>query len=326
MPRVLPVTFLAALVALLPAGTLAKPRAAGTTPAGTLVFVAGANRLTAIDVATGRRTVRNVAGVASCGPNLHVTGGHVVLAGVRRAHTVILSVPLTLGRAPIRLGGAHAYVPSATPGRVWLAGLNCNRPRMVGAREMTVGGRVTATSARRLPAGWLAGAARDGLVLQRGRTLLVWDPLTGRTLRRLPLQWVTDSRAGVLAGCATGSRCREPAIVSAATARAVVAHAPGRYRLELGGVLSPDGKLLAAPAVRHRRWRVALVRTADGATSFLRGPRLGRTCPRMAWAESSGRLFIAGRGGHVAAYRPGAARAVAVPARLPASATSFAAG
>ena len=61
---------------------------------------------------------------------------------------------------------------------MWLAGLDCDRPAMVGAREVTVGGRVTVASRRRVPGSWLAAAVHGGLVVQRGRSLLVWDPST----------------------------------------------------------------------------------------------------------------------------------------------------
>ena len=94
-------------------------------------------------------------------------------------------------------------MPSATDGRVWLAGLDCDRARMAGAREVTVDGRVTAESRRRVPGTWVAAAARSGLVIQRGRSLLVWDPSTGRTVRRLPLDVVTDGQGDLMIGCTT---------------------------------------------------------------------------------------------------------------------------
>jgi hypothetical protein len=287
-------------------------------PAGTLVYVSGANRLTAVDVASGRRRVRVVPAVAQCGPELHVAGGHVVFAGLRHGRTTVFAVPLALDAPPVRLGAAHAYVPSATEGRVWLAGVDCDRPALHGVREVTVGGRVTAESSRRVPGTWLAAAVRDGLVILRDRALVIWDPRTGRTVRRLAL---VESRGDLLIGCT--ARCRDLAFVDAATASTVVARPLGHVRLDLGTALSPDGKLVAAPAFRNRRWSVALVSTRTGATTVVPGSR-SRAYPQLAWARSSGWLFIRTR--RVLAYRPGTPRPVRLPLRLPRAAAAFAAG
>ena len=114
------------------------------------------------------------------------------------------SAPLALDGPPVRLGSAHVYVPSATAGRMWLAGVDCDRGTMVGVREVTVDGRVTVESRRRVPGSWVAAAVREGLVVQRGRRLSVWDPRTGRTVRRLRLEAVTETRGDLMLGC-TGS-------------------------------------------------------------------------------------------------------------------------
>ena len=133
--------------------------------------------------------MRRVA-VASCGPELFVTGGHVVFAEVRKQKTIVFSVPITLDQPPRRLGSAHAFFPSATDGRVWLAGVDCNKRKMVGVKEVTVEGKVTLQSHRRVPGSWLSGAVERGLVLQRAHSLSVWDPSTGRTRGRPNLEAV----------------------------------------------------------------------------------------------------------------------------------------
>src|SRR5829696_6089835 len=76
---------------------VAQKSAVSARPAGTLVYTSG-NRLHAIDVASGRRRVRKVASVATCGPQLHVIGGRVVFAGVKRGLTTVFSAPLSLDR------------------------------------------------------------------------------------------------------------------------------------------------------------------------------------------------------------------------------------
>jgi hypothetical protein len=294
-------------------------------PTGTLVFVTGSNRLTAVDVATGRRTVRRVSALAACGPELYVTGGRVIFGGVRRSRTIVYSTPATLDRPPVRLGAAHAFVRSATDGRIWLAGVDCNRRRMAGVREVTVEGETTFSTDRRVPGQWIAGAVEDGLVLQRGRALVVWDPRTGTIARRLDLAAPIDARGSVLAGCAEYSTCSSIALLDARTAATVIARQGDGYRLEIGGRLSPDGSLLAAPANRGGRWSVALVDTRTGASSIVPGTT-SRDYPELSWSAASGWLFIRGRGGRALAYRPGAARVVALGFRLPKRATAFVAG
>ena len=304
---------------------------ASERPAGTLVFVFRSSRLGAIDVASGRRTVRRVPALAACGPELYVTGGHVIFAGVREGQTVVYSAPVSLDRAPRRLGAAHAFVPSATEGRVWLAGVDCSRRVMVGVREITVDGQTTLASRRRVPGSWLAGAVEGGLLIQRDRTPSVWNPLTAMwnprtpaTARRLRLETVGDTRGSLLIGCRR-SRCRELLIVDAGTAREVPVRPPRRYRLELGE-FSPDGSLVAAPAVSRRRWSVALVDTRDGRTTIVPGSRTGAAYPELSWSASTGWLFFRAGGDRIMAYRPGARRALTLPVRLPRRALAFMAG
>ncbi len=206
-PRIL---VAAALLGLTACGEDAAPvsRAAPERPAGTIVYLSSGNRLTAVDVATGRRRTRRISAVATCGPEMHVVAGRIVFAGLRGDRTTVFSIPLALDRRPTRLGAAHQFVPSATPGRVWLAGTDCDRGRMVGVKEVTVDGRVTVASRDRVPGTWVEAAVRSGLVLLRRRALVVWDPRTGRTVRRLRLAAVSETRGDVMAGCSM--RCRRP--------------------------------------------------------------------------------------------------------------------
>jgi hypothetical protein len=295
-------------------------------PSGTLVFVTGSNRLTAIDMATGRRTVRTVRALPGCGPQLYATGGHVVFAGVRKGWTVVYSAPISLERPPTRLGRAHAFVPSATEGRVWLAGTDCSRRKMRGVREVTVEGRTAFASRRRVPVSWLAGAVAGGLIVPRDRGLVVWDPRTGRASPPLRLDAVTATHGRLLAGCADRSRCRELAILDADTARTVLPEPIDGRRLQPDAEFSPDGSLLAAPAGAGRRWRVALVDTRDGSATIVPGVRMAtHYYPQLDWT-SSGWLLILAPGGRLRAYRPGAPRAVTLPFRLPRRARAFVAG
>ena len=262
--------------------------------------------------------------LAGCGPELFQTGGHIVFAGLIDTRTVVFSVPLSLDRPPRRLGSAHAFVPSATEGRVWLAGVDCNSDRMVGVREVTVDGEPTLASGRRVPGSWVHGAVKDGLVVQRGRELYVWDPRAAGTGRRLDLEAVTAARGNLLVGCAAGSDCGELAILDPSSATEVRARHEGR-RLEPDAAISPDGSLVALPARANRRWSVALVNARDGRTSIVPGSDTGDSYPELSWASSTGWLFFRA-GTQVMAYRPGEPRAVKLPFRLRRDAIGFVAG
>jgi len=233
--------------------------------------------------------------------------------------TTAYAVPLSLDRRPTRLGAAHMYVPSATDGRVWLAGTDCDRVRMVGVREVTVGGEVTFESDRRVPGSYVLGAVPDGLLVHRRRSVLVWDPATRRS-RPVGLEWAFGVEGSVLAGCAAGSECDDLTLVDTASGRTV----PVPGDLDMGGVVSPDRTLLAAPARAARRWRVALVDAVLGTHRIIRGSWTGRAYPELAWSRS-GWLFIRD-GRRLRAYRPGAPQASVLPLRLPRSTIAFAAG
>jgi hypothetical protein len=310
------------ILALVAALALSGP-AAGERPAGTLVFASDENRLTAVDVATGRRAVRRIRAVPGCGARLFVTGGHVVFSGVAGGLTTVFSIPLSLDRRPTRLGSAHLFVPSATDGRVWLVGTDCDSPRMVGVREVAVDGRVTLESDRRVPGSWVDAAVPGGLAVYRRRETLAWDAATG-AVRRLGLENAFGARGSLVAGCPVRSDCDELAIVDSASGSTVVARPNGRYDLDSGAVISPDGALAAAPAVADRRWSVALVDTTTGTHRLVPGSRTGKVYPELSWS-SSGWLFIRAVR-RVMAYRPGAARPVMLPTRLPRSVIAFTAG
>ena len=171
----------AILLALLLAGCGGSEVAAPVPerPADTLVVLSDANRLTAIDVESGRRVSRRVRSLPACGAELFVTGGRVVFSAVVKGRTTVYSLPLSLDGRPKRLGTAHAFYPS-TAGRVWLAGTDCDQSASHGLREVTVDGRETFERGGPLPGDWVAGAVPEGLVILDEREEFVWDPRTGR--------------------------------------------------------------------------------------------------------------------------------------------------
>ena len=147
--------------------------------ADTLVYLSDGNRLTAIDVASGRRVTRRVRSLPGCGAELFVTGGHIVFSAVVKGNTTVYSLPLSLDGRPRRLGTAHVFLPSAD-GRVWLVGTDCDQAVSEGVREVTVDGEVTFERDGPVPGDWVAGAVPEGLVVLEDRDDFVWDPRTGR--------------------------------------------------------------------------------------------------------------------------------------------------
>lgn len=305
------------LVLLLAACGGAEP-AAPPEPAGTLVVLTSENRLTTIDVASGRRETRRVRSLPPCSGDLFVTGGHIVFSAVVDGVTTAYSIPLALDRRPTRLGTAHVFMPSAIDGRVWLAGTDCRRSEMVGVREVSVDGEVTFESDRRVPGNWASAAVPDGLVVSSERELFVWDPRTGRR-RALGLEMGFGAHGSLVAGCPEDSGCRGLAVVDTASGRLTAV----RGRLDPAATFSPDGSLLAAPIQRGRRWSVALVDAATGASRVVPASGARNWYPDLAWS-AEGWLFIRA-GARVKAYRPGAERAVRLPIRLPRSTIAFAA-
>ena len=89
-------------------------------------------------------------------------------------------------------------------------------------------------------------------------------------------------------------------------------------RFDVDAVPSRDRSLVALPVRKRHRYSVSL----DGTP--IRGSATGRWYPELTWS-ASGWLFIRA-GFRVKAYRPGAARAVTLPFRLPRSTIAVAAG
>ena len=150
--------------------------------------------------------------------------------------------------------------------------------------------------------------------------LSLWDPGTGRLGRRLGLEMGFGARGSLVAGCVVDSSCEQLAIVDTAGGGTVRV----RRQLEVDAAFSADGSLLATAAGASGRWSVALVDARTGTVTIVPGSRNRRAYPEVAWAPSSGWLFIR-YGRRVRAYHPGAPRAETLPFRMPRSAAAFAA-
>jgi hypothetical protein len=288
--------------------------AGSARPSGTLYLAnTRPGRLTVIDVARGRVDTRQLRELAPGDPPymLAFLGGRLVVYG--HDHTYAFSPGV---REPARnLGESWFFVPSATTGRVWLALLDPGSPSTVnglrGVREVTVNGRLTLARSHRPPR-WPLAALSNGLVLQ-GRTLELWDPATGRITTKLPGVFPVAARDWRLVSCATSCRVLH---VSDTRTSAHAAIRPGRgFRFveSYSGAFSPDGKLVAVPAIGRRgRPCVALIDLARHVATLVPGPHLARDYQLLAWS-SSGWLFYNASRGRIAAYHPGRATATLLP-------------
>jgi hypothetical protein len=279
--------------------------AASGRPTG-MLYLANAKPggLTIVDVARERATRRSLRQLAPGDPPhmLELVRGRLVVYG--HDHTYALDASL---HQPARdLGKSWFFIPSASPGRVWLALLDPRSPPTVealqGVREVTVDGVQTAKSQRRPPR-WPLAALRSGLVLQ-AKTLELWDPATGRITQRLPGVFPVAARDWRLVACAPG--CRALHIIDTlAGSRTMIRSRRGLHFTEsYDGAFSPDGRLVAVPARdRRRTLRVAIVDLARRRATLVRGPHLASDYQLMAWSHSGWLFYNAGKG-RLSAYNP----------------------
>ncbi|MEA2398932.1 MAG: hypothetical protein QOK25_2488 [Thermoleophilaceae bacterium] len=285
-------------------------------PSGTL-YLAGVRpgSLAVVHVAQGRVERRQVHELKAGDPQFMIaaTGGRLAVYGHDRTYALDAGAHEP-GKS---LGESWYFVPSATPGRVWLAVLDPRRPgtTVIGSvREVTVDGRVTVSHSARPPKWPISGAVDRGLLIQAD-ALQVWDPATGRVVRRLPGVFPVASRGSLVASCA--DRCPTLHLTDTRTGSHAAIRPKGfRFSESYDGGFSRDGGLLALPArTTSGSPRVAVVDVATHAARLVPGPALAADYPLMTWS-SSGWLFFNAGGGRLAAYRPGAARARLLPMRV----------
>lgn len=199
--------------------------------------------LKVVDVATGDVTITRLPRGALGDPPyfLDYTGGRLVYFG---AGGDTYAINPDLEGNPTRLGESFYFVPSATPGRVWLIH---HQPRAVS--EVTVDGEVTVEPGARAPCQYGVAALKDGLLCQR---------IIAPTDR---FGFVNDRGAfspdsSLLAVPVVTTDCPHPlnacrvALVDVATGRGTLIRGPKLNRDAL--TWSPDGGRLFYAATRGR--------------------------------------------------------------------------
>jgi hypothetical protein len=287
-------------------------------PSGTL-YLADARHpgtITVVDVARGRVRRHRLSELSAGDPPhmLAVIGGRAVVYGSN--HTSAFGASLREPAKP--LGEAWFFIPSATPGRVWLALLDRTSPATAralrGVREVTVDGETTLAHSAR-PPHWPLAAVDDGLLVQ-GNTLELWQPTSGRILRKLPGVFPVATYHQIAVTCQP--RCPALHVTNTRTGSDLQIPPRSEFRFveSYDGAFSPGGKLVAVPAITHDgHTRVAIVDMARRRATLLRGATLARAYTLMAWSSTGWLFFNAGHR-RLAAYHPGAHRATLLPVRV----------
>jgi hypothetical protein len=294
----------------------------GAPAASSRVYLAGDGELWIVDVAAER--VRRV-------PLRRLAPGDPPHRIVRRGRQLVLwgngtYVSDPRFRLPLRTLARRSsfFIPSAHPGRVWVAYLDRRLRSLRAVREMTAGGRVTVRGVRPPGGRWPERALAGGLLLPAGNGgHVVWDPLTRVVVRRFPERTLGElgpAHRDVLASCP--APCRSLRLTDTRTGARRDVPARAGFRFEVWeAAFAPDGRRLAVPVRRpgaraRGPRRLAIVDVAAGRTRLVPGSRVPAGYTLIAWSASGGDAFITGgeRFGArtIVAYSVGAARARAL--------------
>lgn len=321
-PRLLGLLALAAMgsACLGAASQTAKPNHVANAHVGVRIVLADVRDLRGTVVTLGRHpSVRSIPlpGRSGGDPpvNLAAVGGGLVFYG--RDGPYALPGSLAGGSRRIRRG--LYFIPSATPGRVWVAIQDPHQPGLRLVRrvvEVTTAGRTVVSTRNRPPTRNIVAAVRAGLLVQTNRGMSIWDPRTGRTVRTLTGSFPAAVHGNLIAWCAFRCPSMHVTDLTDGTDR-VIPHI-GRHPWEetYAGAISADGRHLALPIEAGGAQRVAVVDLRSGRGRLIGGPHLAAVYRPLGWDRAREALYYVAAGGRLARYRVGARRAVALPARL----------
>jgi hypothetical protein len=275
------------------------------------VLRSGGAPVVSLDLATGRETVVPYSRRGGGDPpfQLSVTGTNLVFYGARRYSESQGVYVVDVGRParPRLLGRPSYFLPSATDGRIWFAGVG----------ELGVpAGRVLVRSARPPCRGLFTLAAVEGALLCQARTeLRAFDPATGRVLLQLPGSFPAATHGGRVAWCTQA--CGRVRVTDVRAGR-TVAVGPGEgfaFEATYEGAFSPDGSLLAMPARDGRIRRVAVIDVRARSSRLIHGSKLGGY-RQLGWSRSGDWLFFTAGRSRLMAWRLGNERAARLPVEV----------
>lgn len=288
------------------------------------LFLAGAAELTVVDVDSGRAAMRPLAELAPGDPPYRIVrrGNLLVFWG---RDTYVLDPDLR--SPPRKLGDSWFFIPSAKPGRVWLAILNPDSPETERAlsdlREVSLDGRVTLGDVHPPGGRWPVAAVGDDLVFEDNRGgLELWNPASGEITRRLPGASLGPSQGDLLAWCERDGRTLHVLDVGRGRDQVVVPR-PGFAAFDCAsGAFSPDGRSLAVAATAggyEAERSLALVDLAHGVARRVEGSTVHPDYVFIAWSTNGNRVFLSGGpegDRHLLQYRLGEPRAVPLPVEV----------
>jgi hypothetical protein len=244
---------------------------------------------------------------------IDVTAGHLVFIGPGGA---TYSVSTDLEEEPRRLGTSWYFVPSSSPGRVWLMHLDAESPAterdLSGGEEVGVDGQVIQPGGARPPCEGPTTVAAAGhtLLCQDPRQLVAFDARSGKVVDRVPGPFPLAAGGGLVASC--GEPCPRLLLTEPTLGlHRELGPGPGfRWAAGYEGAFSPDERELAVPVELDESdggggmpRGIAVVdvksgaaRPIDGASTYADGP--------MDFS-SDGWLYFMSRDGALMAYRSG---------------------
>ena len=319
-----------------------ESRSAATTPSGERLFLFGypkadpgavdAVHLYTLDPGQERPVRRDLPklGIGDPLEVIHATEGRLVYYG---SHGTTFSIDVALSETPRRLGASLYFVPSATPGRVWLRSTPRSNPqpaRRIGIREVGVDGRTFVDGEMTRPpcrGAWIVAAVRRAVLCQVGSPagMVAASPRTGKRLGQVRGATFPLATGGDLVA-ACGEPCprlqvRDPI----AKTGFALPHGPA-FRWEAGyeGAFTPDQSLLAVPVRRAEAHRyrdngraIALVDVGAREAHLIDGSTIRRGAP-VTFSSTGETLFWVDEEGAVTEYRPaeGRLRVIGSAARI----------
>jgi hypothetical protein len=215
------------------------------------------------------------------------------------------------------LGRGWITVPSQRPGRVWLGILANGKlggPHTRGlqaVREVDLRGRVVRSM--RPPGGkWPVQAVRGGLLFQGDERLRFWSFAERRFTMNIVGPFPAAAHGNVVASC--GEPCQELVITDVRSEEVARIPPPTGYAFiaTYEGAFSPDGSMLAVPAVRRvagngpantrGREALAVIDVAGESARIVAGRERDDVYAAMTWSSASDELFFAGDGGWILSH------------------------
>jgi hypothetical protein len=251
---------------------------------------------------------------------IDVTAGHLVFVGPGGA---TYSVATDLTGEPRRLGASWYFVPSSSPGRVWLMYLDADSPAterdLSGGEEVSVDGQVIQPGGARPPCDGPTTVAAAGhtLLCQDPGQLVAFDARSGKVVDRVPGPFPLAAGGGLVASCG------EPCPRLLLTEPTLGFHReldPGQgFRWIAGyeGAFNPDASELAVPVELEGSGGgmprgIALIDVESGAARLIDGASTYADGPMD--FSSDGWLYFITRDGALMAYRSGQSEARRVAA------------